>query len=232
MNSTWKNSFCLLSIIIIIPGAVSPSPLKGVPDFKYDCAKPNMFNCTSGGNCVPEDHRCDGEPDCEDHSDEAGPCLLCQAPHTFMCEGKCQTKKMQCDGQQDCRDNEDEHDCCNILSDKEKVTREDGTCINKTLVCNRKDFWQGGSAEVEEICGTTTVPSATYAPIDVSSEITSQQPNSTPPSLKTPPGGPVNETTVQNSTTNDTSLKNLSYHGKISQHHLMVKQMIPDYLLE
>lgn len=35
-----------------------------------DCSETNRYTCPSNGKCIMKEWVCDGEPDCEDQSDE------------------------------------------------------------------------------------------------------------------------------------------------------------------
>lgn len=42
------------------------------------------FNCTQGG-CIPKSWKCDGQPDCEDGSDEPDTCRECSVSFILFC---------------------------------------------------------------------------------------------------------------------------------------------------
>lgn len=73
---------------------------------------PGEFRCAHGKKCIAGSRRCDGSPDCTDHSDEMG----CQVP-IKGCEHRCNDgfrcipNSFVCDGETDCVDGSDERDC-------------------------------------------------------------------------------------------------------------------------
>lgn len=67
------------------------------------------FSCSTGGQCVPQAWRCDGETDCMDGSDEqrcSAPCGPGQAP--CLSGDQCVDHQQLCDGTPHCRDASDE----------------------------------------------------------------------------------------------------------------------------
>ena len=59
--------------------------------------------------------KCDGHPDCSNHTDEQGCSTQCSDTE-FMCpEGWCIPNQWRCDGNSDCLGGEDEKDCSKLL---------------------------------------------------------------------------------------------------------------------
>ncbi|XP_029935423.1 MAM and LDL-receptor class A domain-containing protein 1 [Myripristis murdjan] len=96
----------------IVGGPVTPQPLTcGV----------YQYQCLYSFQCVPLSWRCDGEPDCADHSDEEycptavpgtlPPQGLCH-PDQYQCsDNRCLPSILRCDGVPDCVKGEDEYRC-------------------------------------------------------------------------------------------------------------------------
>ncbi len=80
------------------------------PDCVEECADA-VFTCEDG-DTVPWDFECDGEPDCDDESDEHDDC------DSFSCESGDQEISLgyECDGEEDCDDGSDEHDDCLVFT--------------------------------------------------------------------------------------------------------------------
>ncbi|XP_032040423.1 very low-density lipoprotein receptor-like [Aythya fuligula] len=119
---------------------------------KKTCAESD-FVCNSG-QCVPNRWQCDGDPDCENGSDESAE--LC---HTRTCrvnEIRCGPQSTQCipvswkcDGEKDCDSGEDEESCGIVTCSAAEFTCSSGQCISKSFVCNVQDDCSDGSDELE-----------------------------------------------------------------------------------
>uniref|UniRef100_A0A667YJF4 SCO-spondin n=1 Tax=Myripristis murdjan TaxID=586833 RepID=A0A667YJF4_9TELE len=73
-----NRTICLTNV------TVTTSPTPQTPTVPISACRPYEFGCASGGQCVPQAWRCDGETDCMDGSDEqqcpAAPCGPGQVP--------------------------------------------------------------------------------------------------------------------------------------------------------
>lgn len=75
---------------------------------KQDCSA-SEFRCASG-QCVSDSMRCDGHPDCWDHSDEKS-CTkqsVCTTKYSCPQSHECLILEWICDGDKDCKDGTDE----------------------------------------------------------------------------------------------------------------------------
>ena len=94
------------------------------------------------GRCIPQNWRCDGDPDCDDGADEPeGECAELQGSRTcdptyFRCgNGRCVPGRWRCDHDDDCGDGSDEgashcHDRYRNCSIAEKPCAN-GACVHQ-----------------------------------------------------------------------------------------------------
>ncbi|KAM9664148.1 low-density lipoprotein receptor-related protein 2 [Trichechus inunguis] len=99
----------------------------------------NEFTCLNG-RCIPEEWKCDNDPECGDGSDELeSVCAFHTCPWTaFTCaNGRCVQYRFRCDHYNDCGDNSDEAGClfrpCNTSTE---FACNNGRCISLEYVCN------------------------------------------------------------------------------------------------
>nr|6BYV_A Chain A, Very low-density lipoprotein receptor [Homo sapiens] len=116
------------------------------------CAESD-FVCNNG-QCVPSRWKCDGDPDCEDGSDESPEqCHMrtCRI-HEISCGAhstQCIPVSWRCDGENDCDSGEDEENCGNITCSPDEFTCSSGRCISRNFVCNGQDDCSDGSDELD-----------------------------------------------------------------------------------
>ncbi|XP_072920810.1 atrial natriuretic peptide-converting enzyme isoform X2 [Hemitrygon akajei] len=103
-----------------------------LPDKSMEECSPSDFKCKSG-KCISASMKCDGNPDCDDSSDEK----QCEcSPSDFKCKsGKCISASMKCDGNPDCDDSSDEKQCgCSERNLWECPTEK--ICIKPAMRCD------------------------------------------------------------------------------------------------
>ncbi|XP_045690504.1 atrial natriuretic peptide-converting enzyme isoform X3 [Phyllostomus hastatus] len=108
-----------------------------MPDEDVEECSPSHFKCGSG-RCVLASRRCDGEPDCDDDTDEAN--CGCKERDLWECPSnkQCVKNTVICDGFPDCPDSSDESNCSFCQEDELK-------CANHE--CVSRDRWCDGRAD-------------------------------------------------------------------------------------
>ncbi|XP_036890131.1 atrial natriuretic peptide-converting enzyme isoform X2 [Sturnira hondurensis] len=108
-----------------------------MPDEDVEECSPSHFKCGSG-RCVLASRRCDGEPDCDDDTDEAN--CGCKERDLWECPSnkQCVKNTVICDGFPDCPDGMDENNCSFCQEDELK-------CANHE--CVSRDRWCDGRAD-------------------------------------------------------------------------------------
>ncbi|XP_071953012.1 very low-density lipoprotein receptor-like isoform X2 [Antedon mediterranea] len=118
--------------------------------FKNTCSA-TEFTC-SNQECIPSRWQCDGDPDCNDQSDENS--KICQArtcrPDQFSCgEGSiCIPATWQCDRDPDCDNGADEANCDAVTCTADEFTCSNGKCITNRWVCDLDDDCGDNSDEL------------------------------------------------------------------------------------
>ncbi|XP_059219896.1 low-density lipoprotein receptor isoform X5 [Stomoxys calcitrans] len=120
----------------------------------YVCTE-KQFHC-GNGKCLPVRFLCDGESDCDDHSDEMIPECRFKAStcgvEQFRCgNGKCIPNRWRCDQEKDCSDGSDEApELCNskTCSPEQFTCRTgEGECIPLAWMCDQSKDCADGSDE-------------------------------------------------------------------------------------
>jgi low density lipoprotein-related protein 2 len=116
----------------------------------------NQFKCADLRQCIEENYKCDGIPDCNDGSDELGcPSVepnQCNEEKHFRCKtsGICIPIAWHCDGSNDCDDHSDEQECGSITCPNNFFKCKNGKCVFKAYVCNGADDCGDNSDESHE----------------------------------------------------------------------------------
>ncbi|XP_072306545.1 SCO-spondin [Eucyclogobius newberryi] len=144
----------------LIPPSSPPTP-PTTDEVTVKTCRYYEFSCVSGGQCVPQAWRCDGEMDCVDESDERGCTALCGTGHMPCLSGdQCVPYQHLCDGTPHCRDASDESiDNCGstvIPPCPGGFSCDNRTCVNMTQVCDGVPDCPGGDDEF--VCDKTVTP--------------------------------------------------------------------------
>ncbi|KAK7881754.1 hypothetical protein WMY93_030163 [Mugilogobius chulae] len=110
----------------VVGGAVTPQPMTCAAD---------QYQCAYSFQCISQSWRCDGEPDCDDRSDEENCATL--VPGTLPPQGRCPVGYFQCsnnvclpsllrcDDVPDCPHGEDEYNCPVLQCEAGELVCED-----------------------------------------------------------------------------------------------------------
>ncbi|XP_071551533.1 uncharacterized protein [Panulirus ornatus] len=126
------------------------------------CSASRMFQC-SNGQCISRSFRCNGQPDCQDRSDErncvaleGGAATKCLYSHQFYCkeDSTCIPSLWVCDGSPDCDGGSDEANCTvPKCQPHQYLCRDTGDCISNNFICDGKRDCVNGADEAN--CGET-----------------------------------------------------------------------------
>uniref|UniRef100_A0A3B4XYZ2 SCO-spondin n=1 Tax=Seriola lalandi dorsalis TaxID=1841481 RepID=A0A3B4XYZ2_SERLL len=160
-----NRTICYTVIITPSPPHVTPT----VPTSGKSPCRSYEFSCATGGQCVPQAWRCDGETDCMDASDEQQ-CTTPCGPGQVQCLSgdQCVDYHHLCDGTPHCRDASDESiDNCgglntNIPPCPGSFSCDNRTCVNMTQVCNGIPDCPRGDDEL--VCPTDEQGCRTWSP--------------------------------------------------------------------
>ncbi|XP_059219892.1 low-density lipoprotein receptor isoform X2 [Stomoxys calcitrans] len=107
----------------------------------YVCTE-KQFHC-GNGKCLPVRFLCDGESDCDDHSDEMIPECRFKAStcgvEQFRCgNGKCIPNRWRCDQEKDCSDGSDEAPelCMGFCKSYEVTCKNGEQCVPQSWWCD------------------------------------------------------------------------------------------------
>ncbi|XP_077417010.1 vitellogenin receptor Yl [Vanacampus margaritifer] len=144
---------CIFAVLLQLT-----APLQEAESSPVKCSL-GSIQCKNGLECVLHRHICDGEPDCEDESDEEDCELACNNDQFQCAHGKkCIDKDEVCDGVPQCQDRSDELHCskqegCDHICDN------NNQCLPATLVCDtERDCLDGTDEENCEDSTTTKHP--------------------------------------------------------------------------
>uniref|UniRef100_A0AC34Q6P2 Basement membrane-specific heparan sulfate proteoglycan core protein n=1 Tax=Panagrolaimus sp. JU765 TaxID=591449 RepID=A0AC34Q6P2_9BILA len=159
-NGRVAEAYATLAVNSYGPQELQSSPFSG------SCS-PDERAC-GASECVKNEYVCDGEPDCNDKSDEMNCPVkrLCE-PNEFRCANdRCIQLMWKCDGDDDCGDGSDELNCGqrkpgDLCQPTEFRCRDGRQCVPQSFQCDGTNDCQDGSDEVGCVQPTVVEPPIT-----------------------------------------------------------------------
>ncbi|XP_061187050.1 uncharacterized protein LOC133195205 [Saccostrea echinata] len=85
------------------------------PRPRENCSETEQYTCPGDGHCIMKKWLCDGEPDCQDQSDEAN-CSSCSSTEFTCLDRTCVPAQERCNKAPACPDQSDERNCVSLTT--------------------------------------------------------------------------------------------------------------------
>ena len=146
----------IFALMVIITCAAHPAHAQG------------YFRCAKYGQNIMNWHRCDGNNDCADGSDETVETCGANCEKVegrFACSnGQCLWADLKCDGDNDCADGSDETtETCGDNCGGASFRCANGQCVSAFRKCDGRRNCRDGSDETTEACSAKCIEGGGWA---------------------------------------------------------------------